>query len=80
MANKLLINQVLEYLLFAVFPSFFSKRSNIWRTGGSGFHTPQGTSGFFPEDKTLAPDFFSSSLVIPRTHFGCGYEVWCHKE
>ena len=40
MANKLLINQVLEYLLFAVFPPFFFKAFEYMTYGGSGFHPP----------------------------------------
>ena len=44
---------------------------------------------FFPEDKTSAPDFFSSCSFIPRAHvnfvtssvmISCyGYDIWRHK-
>ena len=42
---------------------------------------------FVLNDKTLAPDVFSSRLFIPRAHFKTslvivsyyGYEIWRHK-
>ena len=42
---------------------------------------------FFLEDKTLAPDVFSSCSLIPRAYFEAslvivrcyGYKIWCHK-
>ena len=40
MANKLLINQVLEYLLFAVFPSFFFQSVLIYDVRGGVDSTP----------------------------------------
>ena len=63
-----------------------------YKGGGAeeaGCHPPQGFSEFFffLEDKTAAPDVFSSRLFIPRADFepslvmvSCyGYHIWRHK-
>ena len=60
-----------------------------YKGGGEGWWHPYSKVflSIFLEDKTLAPDDFSSCLFIPRAHFetcsvmgSCyGYEIWCHK-
>ena len=60
-----------------------------YKGGGEGWWHPYSKVflSIFLEDKTSAPDDFSSCLFIPRVHFetcsvmgSCyGYEIWCHK-
>ena len=55
----------------------------MWGWGGGG----GGGLSFFLEDKTSAPDVFSSCSFIPCAHFETslviisfyGYEIWRHK-
>ena len=57
------------------------------RGKGGGGHPHKVFLSFFVEDKTSAPDVFSSCLFIPHAHFetslvmvSCyGYDIWRHK-